>query len=240
MSGSFFLKHFLLLACRLFNGNLPEIEIPSLKSTIETMKRFIPYVIGAAALCAVANFSALADQLLPGQVDFGSFSPPKNGGQFVEVNVPAVLINFASQIVAKEEPDVAKLLDGLKLVKVNVIGLDDDNRPDLEKRAQKIRQDLSASGWERVVAVQEKDQDVGVYLKMDEKGAVQGLTAVVIDGKDEAVFANVVGNIKPEQLAMLGEKFNIDPLKKLGKATEKHDHDHDGDADDKPKEKSPQ
>lgn len=204
------------------------------------MKRFIPYVIGAAALCAVANFSALADQLLPGQVDFGSFSPPKNGGQFVEVNVPAVLINFASQIVAKEEPDVAKLLDGLKLVKVNVIGLDDDNRPDLEKRAQKIRQDLSASGWERVVAVQEKDQDVGVYLKMDEKGAVQGLTAVVIDGKDEAVFANVVGNIKPEQLAMLGEKFNIDPLKKLGKATEKHDHDHDGDADDKPKEKSPQ
>jgi hypothetical protein len=207
------------------------------------MKRFMPCIIGTAIVCAVANLPALADQLLPGQVDFGSFSPPKGGGEFVEVNVPTALINLASQIVGKDEPDVAKLLNGLKLVKVTVIGLDDENRPELEKRAQKIRQDLSGGGWERVVTVQEKDQDVSVYLKMDDKGAVQGLTAVVIDGKDDAVFANVVGNIKPEQLAMLGEKFHIDPLKKLGKATEKHDeHEHQdgGNSDEKPKEKSDQ
>jgi hypothetical protein len=202
------------------------------------MKRFMPCIIGTAILCAATQLPALADQLLPGQVDFGSFSPPKNGGQFVEVNVPAALINLASQVVAKDEPDVAKLLNGLKLVKVTVIGLDDENRPDLEKRAQKIRRDLSGGGWERVVTVQEKDQDVSVYLKMDDKGAVQGLTAVVIDGKDQAVFANIVGEIKPEQLAMLGEKFHIDPLKKLGTAAEKHGH--EGDAEDKPKEKSGQ
>jgi hypothetical protein len=206
------------------------------------MKRFMPCIIGTALICAVANLPALADQLLPGQVDFGSFSPPKNGGQFVEVNVPAALINLASQIVAKEDPDVAKLLNGLKLVKVNVIGLDDENRPDLVKRAQKIRQDLSGNGWERVVTVQEKDQDVSVYLKLDDKGAVQGLTAVVIDGNDQAVFANVVGEIKPEQLAMLGDKFHIKPLKDLGIATEKRGHEpqHDSPAEDKPKEKSGQ
>ena len=199
------------------------------------MKRFMPCIVGTAILCAVAPLSAFADPLLPGQVDFGSFSPPKGGGEFVEVNVPTALINLASQIVAKDEPDVAKVLDGLKMVKVNVIGLDDENRPDLEKRAQKIRQDLSSGGWERVVTVQEKDQDVSVYLKMDEKGAVQGLTAVVIDGKDQAVFANVVGSIKPEQLAMLGDKFHIDPLKELGMKAEKHKN--DGDTEEKPKEK---
>ncbi|HUD47143.1 MAG TPA: DUF4252 domain-containing protein [Candidatus Baltobacteraceae bacterium] len=206
------------------------------------MKRFISCILGTAILCAVANLTAHADQLLPGQVDFGSFSPPKGGGQFVEVNVPTVLINLASQIVAKDDPDVAKLLDGLKLVKVNVIGLDDENRPELEKRAQKLRQDLSAGGWVRVVTVQEKDQDVSVYLKLDDKGAVQGLTAVVIDGKDDAVFANVVGNIKPEQLAMIGEKFNIKPLEKLKISTDKHENQHqdNNDADEKPKEKSAQ
>jgi hypothetical protein len=206
------------------------------------MKRFMPCILGAAFICALANLSALADQLLPGQVDFGSFSPPKGGGQFVEVNVPTALIHLASQIVAKEEPDVAKLLDGLKLVRVNVIGLDDENRPELEKRAQKIRKDLSGNGWERVVTVQEKQQDVSVYLKMDDKGAVQGLTAVVIDGNDEAVFANVVGEIRPEQLAMLGDKFNIKPLKNIGIATEKHEHEqkNDGNAEDKPKDKSSQ
>ena len=137
---------------------------------------------------------------------------------------------------------VAKVLDGLKLVKVNVIGLDDENRPEMEKRAQKIRQDLSGDGWVRVVVVQEKEQDVSVYLKMDDKGAVQGVTAVVIDGKDDAVFANVVGNIKPEQLAMIGEKFDIKPLEKLKISTDKHEHQHQGndDADDKSKEKSSQ
>ncbi len=206
------------------------------------MKRFISCILGTAILCAVASLPAHADQLLPGQVDFGGFSPPKNGGQFVEVNVPTALINLASQIVAKQEPEVAKLLDGLKLVKVNVIGLDDENRPELEKRAQKIRQDLSGDGWVRVVTVQEKEQDVSVYLKMDDKGAVQGLTAVVIDGKDQAVFANVVGNIKPEQLAMIGEKFNIKPLEKLKLKEDQHEHQNqdNGDADDKPKEKPAQ
>jgi hypothetical protein len=202
------------------------------------MKRFMPCIIGTAIICALANLPAHADQPLPGQVDFGGFSPPKNGGQFVEVNVPTALINFASQIISKDEPDVAKVLNGLKLVKVNVIGLDDENRPDLEKRAQKIRQDLSGNGWERVVNVQEKDQDVSVYLKMDEKGAVQGLTAVVIAGKDQAVFVNVVGDIKPEQLAMLGDKFHIKPLKELGLDTEKHEHEHEDES--KPREKSSQ
>jgi hypothetical protein len=206
------------------------------------MKRFMPWIIGTAFICAVANLPAHADQLLPGQVDFGSFSPPKNGGQFVEVNVPAALINLASQIVAKDDPEVAKLLNGLKLVKVNVIGLDAENRPDVEKRAQKVRQDLSGNGWERVVTVQEKDQDVSVYLKMDSKGAVQGLTAVVINGKDQAVFANVVGDIKPEQLAMLGDKLHIKPLKDLGIGKEKHEHEHqdEDNAGDAPKEKSSQ
>jgi hypothetical protein len=51
---------------------------------------------------------------------------------------------------------------------------------------------------------------------------VQGLAAVIIDGKEHAVFANIVGDIKPEKLALLGEKLNIDPLKQIGHATEKH------------------
>jgi hypothetical protein len=107
------------------------------------------------------------------------------------------------------------------LVRVNVIGLDDENRAELQKRAEKIRKDLAGKGWERIVTAQQNGQDVSVYLKMGEKGTVQGLAAVVLDGKEHAVFANVVGNIKPEQLTMLGEKFHIDPLKDVGNGTQK-------------------
>jgi hypothetical protein len=185
------------------------------------MKWLMPWMIGTATLCAAATLAVGAEQMLPGQVDFGAFSPPKGEGEFVEVNVPASLITLASRLVEKEQPEVAKVLSGLKLVRVNVIGLDDENRAELQKRAEKIRKDLAGKGWERIVTAQQNGQDVSVYLKMGEKGTVQGLAAVVLDGKEHAVFANVVGNIKPEQLTMLGEKFHIDPLKDVGNGTQK-------------------
>lgn len=181
-------------------------------------------------LCAAATLALGADELLPGQVDFGNFSPPKGEGQFVEVNVPTGLIALAAKLVEKDQPDVAKLLNGLKMVHVNVIGLNADNRAELQQRAQKIRKELAGRGWERIVTAQQKNQDVSVYLKMGEKGAVQGLAAVVLDGNEHAVFANIVGDIKPEQLAMLGEKLHIDPLKQIGNSAQK--------SEEKPKSKA--
>jgi uncharacterized protein DUF4252 len=185
------------------------------------MKRLMPYALGIALLSTSVLVSTGAEPLSPGQVDFGKFSPPGSGSQFVEVNVSGGLISLAARLVEKQEPEVAKLLNGLQLVHVNVIGLDDDNRGDLEKRAQHIRKELDGKGWERIVTAQNHDRDVSVYLKMRDKDAVQGLVVMVMDGKEQAVFVNIVGDIRPEQLALLGEKLHIDPLKKIGRATEK-------------------
>lgn len=178
------------------------------------MKRLLPWIVATLTLCASATL-VLGEEMLPGQVDFGRFDPPKGDGQFVEVNVPSDVISLASHFIQKDDGDVAKLLDGLKLVHINVIGLDDQNRSELQDRAQKLRSDLSNKGWEQIVTVQEKGQNVGVYLKTADHDTIQGLVVTVLDDKDQAVFVNVVGNIKPEQLALLGDKLNIDPLKKL-------------------------
>ena len=185
------------------------------------MKRMMPFAIATASLCLAMSPSAWAGGLLPGQVDFGTFSPPGEDGEYVEVNLPAGLISLAARLVEKDQPDVAQLLDGLKLVHVNVIGLNDDNRAELQERAQKVRKELSGKGWDRVVTAQKEGKDVGIYLKMAEGGAVQGLAAVVMDGERHAVFANIVGDIKPEQIALLGEKLHIDPLSKIGGAVGK-------------------
>jgi hypothetical protein len=185
------------------------------------MKHTKHWMIGTITLCAAATLALGAEETLPGQVDFGAFSAPKGEGEFVEVNVPTGLITLAARLVEKEQPEVAKLLSSIKLVRVNVIGMDAENRDALQKRALKVRDDLAGKGWDRIVTAQEKEQDVSVYLKMTDKGAVQGLAAVVIEGKEHAVFANVVGDIKPEQLAMLGDKLHIDPLKEIGNAAQK-------------------
>jgi len=178
-------------------------------------------VLGAGVLPLLLAVKLYGETPPPGQVDFGTFSAPAGGGEFVEVNVTGSLISLATKFIEKDQPDVAQVLKGLQSVRVNVIGLTDENRSDMETRVQGVRKDLESKGWERIVKVQDKGQDVGVYLKTQNKDTVQGLVVVVMDGGKEAVFVNVVGDIKPEQLAMLGEKLHIDPLKKIGHQVEK-------------------
>jgi hypothetical protein len=178
------------------------------------MKLINKVTVGLLVLPVALGINAGAAPLLPGQVDFGQFTAAK-GAEFVDVNLPGNLIQLAAKFVEKQEPDVAKLLNGIKMVRVNVLGLSDQNRAEVEARVKAVRTDLSSSGWEKLVTVMNAGQDVGVYLKMDEKSAIQGLAVVVVEGKKQAVFVNIVGDIRPEQLTMLGERLQIEPLKNL-------------------------
>ncbi|MGH7972656.1 MAG: DUF4252 domain-containing protein, partial [Limisphaerales bacterium] len=157
------------------------------------MKYLMPITLGTGILIAGISLHAAAENLPPGQVDFGSFAPSASGGEFVEVNVTSSLISLAARFIDKDQPDIAKLLKGLQLVHVNVIGVTDENRGELENKAKEIRKQLDGNGWERVVLAQQQDQNVGVYLKTQNKEVVQGLVVTVMDGNKQAVFVNVVG-----------------------------------------------
>ena len=159
------------------------------------MKTITRYSLAIAILVAGAGLTVLAAPP-SGQVDFGKFTPPADGGQFVEVQVDSNLMSMAAQVVEKQQPDVAKLLRSVQLVQVNVIGLTDKNRAELKERVQQIRQDLEAQGWNHNVAVQEKDQDVGIYTKTRGGEALAGLAVTVIDPKDAVVLVNIVGDIR--------------------------------------------
>jgi hypothetical protein len=183
------------------------------------MKRSMIALIGTAMLALSPGLSLKAENLPAGQVDFGKFVPPSNGAEFVEVNLTSSLISLAAQLVEKEDAEVGRLLKSLQSVRVTAIGLNDDNRADLKKRAQKIREELDSKGWERIVTAQKEEQSVGVYLKSRNKDTVEGIVVLATEGNRKAVFVNIVGDIKPEQIARLGEKLHIDPLKKVGEAT---------------------
>jgi hypothetical protein len=185
------------------------------------MKHFMRDTLALAVLSALTSLAVQAAEPSPGYVDFGKFPPSSAGGEFVEVHIKNNLISMVARLAEKSEPEVAELLRGLQLVRVNVIGLDDSNRADMEKRVKNIRSELDSHGWERVVTAQKKDEDVGVYLKTRGQEAVEGLVVTVIEGNHEAVLINIVGDIKPEKIAVIGEKFNIEPLKKIGAAIEK-------------------
>lgn len=174
--------------------------------------------IGVGALAALALTTLAADPS-PALIDFGKFTPPRSGGEFVEVNLRSNLISMAARIAEKAEPEVAGVLRGLELVRVNVIGMDTANRTEVLERVQAIRAQLDSKGWERIVTAQQQNEDVAIYLKTRGEEAVEGLVVTVIEGDREAVLVNVVGDIRPEKLAVLGERFDLEPLKRVGAAT---------------------
>ena len=151
----------------------------------------------------------------PGYVDFGKLSD--GGEDSVEINIQGTLLSIVSKIAQKSEPEAAEILKNLTHVRVNVLKLNDKNRADVENRVKTMRAQLQAEKWERIVSVQEKKQDVGVYVKTRGEESIEGIVVTVIDGGKEAVLINVVGDIKPEQLSTVADKLNIEPLKLASK-----------------------
>ncbi len=181
------------------------------------MKRTLLSLTTLSLAFAVAANAAEDTALPPGQIDFGKFSTD-SGGQLVEINLNSALINVAAQVAAKADPEAVKVLSSLKSIRVSVVGMNDKNSSELKERIDSIRKQLREGGWERVVTVQEKNDDVGIYTKMRGNEAVEGIVITVIGGKKEAVFINLVGDIRPEQLASIAEKLNIAPLKQVAAA----------------------
>src|SRR4051812_1529536 len=123
------------------------------------MKRLLFAGSIAGLFSSMFILNVAAETLPPGQVDFGQFAPTGTNSEFVEVNLSSTLISMAARVFEKQEPEIAQLLKGLQLVRVNVIGLDEENRGDMAKRAQRLRKELEKKGWERIVVAQQQDQD---------------------------------------------------------------------------------
>lgn len=188
------------------------------------MKNVLRFILPAAALTlasgtvfASSESSAPPANAAPGYVDFGALVPSAEG-RFVEVNLPEGLLKFAAALAAKQEPQAADVIRNLKHVRVNVIELSDANRVATVERVQAVRRELEGRGWSEIVSVREppKGDDVRIYAKTRGEEAVEGLVVTVISGTREVVLVNIVGDIKPEQIATLADRFNIEPLKHIG------------------------
>jgi Skp family chaperone for outer membrane proteins len=189
-------------------------------------------VLTSASLAAALSISAFAAESDPGYVDLGKLIPAAKG-EFVEVNLSAGMLKFASKLAAREEPEAAALIAGLKHVRVNVVSLDDSNRQDMIDHIQSIRRKLSEQGWTQMVTVRERGEqnNVDVHVKQRSEDVIDGLVITVIDKNGEAVLVNIVGNISADQIAKVADNLDIEPLRHV-RVKMKHKGDKDKDADD--------
>lgn len=180
------------------------------------MKNVLRHTLAAATLSCALAASAFAAPDEPGFVDIGQLMPSSDG-KFVEVNLSPALLKFAARIAKHHEPDAAEIVGDIKRIRVNVVGLDDSNRATTIEKIEAVRSQLENQGWTRMVTVREghDGDNVAVFAKMRDDDSIDGLVVTVIDRKGEAVFVNIVGNINPDKIALLAEKYDIEPLRKI-------------------------
>lgn len=192
---------------------LEPLAEPSVLNPIAMKSRFSSFVLSAALLLPLAP--ALHATEAP--LDLGALTFSINQtAETVQVDLSKSLLKIAARIAAVEDAEAAKLLGGLERVQVRVFTLSDKGDASALSQIEEIRSRLLADGWHQAVSVKGKEgENVGVHLRLRGEELIEGLVVSVLGPKGEVVLVNVVGEVRPEQLAKLGEKLNIQPLKQL-------------------------
>ena len=115
--------------------------------------------------------------------------------------------DWSSSLSASQDPEAAELFKRLNGVRVNVFETSQmaDGAVDYVKD---VSSQLSGLGWESVVTVNSADEQVRIFMKIDED-KVLGITVMAVE-ENEAVFVNVIGDINPAELGKVMDNFDID------------------------------
>ncbi len=186
------------------------------------MRHFI--LILVCLLFIVPNLSAQKHndyKKHPGYIDFGSLDDFKNAEETVEVLIKGPLLKFVARASAKDDPELAKLMNNLSVIKVNVFSIEDKETEKVKTIINRVSNKINLDKWERMVKVREKDEYVEVYTQFGDNDMLTGLVVMAVEDNDEAVFVNIAGDIDPEHLGKLSNKFNIPELDSLEIETKK-------------------
>lgn len=165
----------------------------------------IMLAVGLAPLCA-------QDIRLPANLDALS----QKAEESVDVTLDGPLLKMAARFLSDKDEDaskVKKLVGKLQGVYVRCYQFAEEgayDRADVES----VRTQLQAPAWGRVVGVKSRrdGENVDVYLKVPPSGQLGGLV-IIVAGRRELAFVNVVGTIEPEDVAALSGQFHIPELR---------------------------
>jgi len=166
-----------------------------------------------------------------GFVDFGNLEKFENSEEVVEVVIEEHLLRMVSKMAGKNEPELSKVLDGIKLIKVHTFGVSKENYPELAAIVKDVDKKLMNDGWDRIVKTRSKDEVVSVFILTSDEENIDGLVVTTVEKGREAVFVNIVGDIDLETIGELSDKFDIPSItdlnehKRTDKDSDKKDND---------------
>jgi hypothetical protein len=171
--------------------------------------KFIRALVPLAALLGQPAMAADARLILP---DFTSLED--KASDTVSITLDAALIKLAAGFLDSSKPDEAaakELIAGITGIYVKRFTFD-TNFSYPQADVERVRKQLSAPGWQRLVEVRSKKEqsNVDVYLSLD-RNLVNGL-AIIASEAHEFTIVNIVGAVDLQKLHQLEGRFGIPRL----------------------------
>lgn len=129
-----------------------------------------------------------------------------------EINIHGPMLRLVTAAARRDDPDLAEFLGSVRGIFVRSFSMETVGMDEISHQVTRLSDDLVADGWEVFLKFQDRDENVWMFVRVvdDEIG---GVVLVSIDRmKNKSVFLNIVGEIDPEQLSSIGDKFGIDGL----------------------------
>lgn len=158
----------------------------------------------------LASASAQEIKMPPGLERLGA-----KAEESVDVTLDGPLLQFASRVLSDKDPDEArakKIVAGLKGIYVRSFEFAKEGEYN-QAEIDAFRAQLQPPTWSRVAGVKSSrgGENAEVYFKMATGGDIGGLVVIAAEPK-ELTIVNIVGTIKPEDLADLSGEFGIPKL----------------------------
>ena len=180
------------------------------------MKNPILKTLLSGFLCALVSMPVLAqeDELkdLAGFIDFGDLSAAY-GEPKISINIGGTLLQFVGMMSEEGNPETSEMMSQLKGVRVFGYPISEDPTVAREK-FDEVKKSLKSKGWEPVVQVNEDDERVLIYMKMD-GDSMEGMTVMTVND-EEVMFINIIGKLDPRQLGKVMDGLDVDIDGSLG------------------------
>ena len=166
-------------------------------------------------LCALTSVLAQPAWAAEPRLRLPDFSGLEDkASETVTITLDSAMLGLAARFLSSDDPNdaaVKELVKGLTGIYVKSFEFESDfvyPKSDVDK----LRRQLSAPGWQRLVEVRSRksSSDVDVYVSMD-RDKVNGL-AIIASEPRELTIVNIVGSVDLQKLHELEGHFGVPKL----------------------------